>query len=308
MSRGVVGVTSRSVSAYTLSDVARICGVSQRRVRYWERTALIGVVPRAGTGERADDAAEPSFDFRDLVTVRRILDLLDQGVPLRRIRKSADAVRERFPELEPLPGFRTWRDSPRMLLHHEGAWMEPDGQLVLGFVPERGEGAVAPLAEHPGIEDAVMAARAWFERGCELDVERSTWDEADACYRRAISLDPGYADAWCNLGSLLFNRGRRDEARHHFARAVECAPRHVEAHLNLGTLCEDEGHDDRALAHYRQSLESDPLFPGVHVNMALIYEKLGLARTARVHWKRYLQLDPEGSWCRVAKHRLQIEI
>jgi Tfp pilus assembly protein PilF len=287
------------VSAYTLGDVARICGVSRRRVRYWERTALIGDL-----GRTPDAGVQPAFDFQDLVTVRRILDLLDQGVPLRRIRRSADAVRERFPELQPLPGFRTWRDVPRVLLHHEGAWMEPDGQLVLEFVPEAGAGAVAPFAEHPGVENAVLAARAWFERGCELDAERETWDEADACYRRAIALDPSYADAHCNLGSLLFNRGRRDEARVEFKRAVELSPRHVEAHLNLGTLCEEDGADERALAHYRQSLESDPLFPGVHVSMALIYEKLGLVRTSCVHWKRYLQLDPEGGWCRVARQRL----
>ena len=288
------------MSAYTLGDVARICGVSRRRVRYWERTALLGAV-----GRTPEDDAQPAFGFRDLVSVRRILGLLQQGVPLRRIRRSADAVRERFPELEPLPGFRTWRDVPRVLLHHEGAWMEPDGQLVLDFVREGIAGDVAPLVGPSGAGHALSSARAWFERGCELDVERATWDAADECYRRAIALDPGYADAHCNLGSLLFTRGRRDEARAHFARAAELAPRHVEAHLNLGTLCEEDGADERALAHYRQALESDPLFPGVHVSMALSYEKLGLTRTARVHWKRYLQLEPEGSWCRVARQRLE---
>jgi tetratricopeptide (TPR) repeat protein len=289
------------VTAYTLGDVARICGVSRRRVRYWERTALIGAADRT-----ADDGAQPSFDFRDLVSVRRILGLIEQGVPLRRIRDSADAVRERYPELEPLPVFRTWRDAPRVLLHHDGAWMEPDGQLVLDFVPEAVAGRVAALTEHPGVENALEAARAWFERGCELDIERATWDEAEACYRRALALDPGCADAFCNLGSLFFNRGRRDVARGEFERAVAVSPRHVEAHLNLGTLCEEDGDYQRALAHYRQSLESDPLFPGVHVSMALCYEKLGLLRTALVHWKRYLQLEPEGSWVRVARLRLEL--
>ena len=288
------------MTAYTLGDVARICGVSRRRVRYWERTALLGASERT-----ADDGEQPSFDFRDLVSVRRILGLIEQGVPLRRIRDSADAVRERFPELEPLPVLRTWRDAPRVLLHHQGVWMEPDGQLVLDFVPEAGAGAVAELAGHPGAEDAVSAAREWFERGCELDVERSTWDEAEACYRRALALDPGCADARCNLGSLLFNRGRRDAARAEFERAVELVPRHVEAHLNLGTLCEEDDDPRRALSHYRQSLETDPLFPGVHVSMALCYEKLGLARTALSHWRRYLQLEPEGTWKRVARQRLE---
>jgi DNA-binding transcriptional MerR regulator len=285
------------VSAYTLGDVARICGVSRRRVRYWERTALIGSTPESG--------AQTAFGFRDLVSVRSIVGLLEHGVPLRHIRRSADEVRERFPDLEPLAGLRTWQHAPRVLVHHDGAWMEPDGQLVLEFVREAASGAVEPLFVRLGAEANRIASRRWFERGCELDVERATWAEAIEAYRQAIRLDPSFADAFCNLGSVLFNQGRRELARAEFERAVELEPRHIEAHLNLGTLCEEDGADERALGHYRQALENDPLFPDVHVSMALIYEKLELMRTSRVHWRRYLHLAPEGSWARVARRRLE---
>jgi DNA-binding transcriptional MerR regulator len=296
--RARTGVFSGAVTAYTLGDVARICGVSRRRVRYWERTSLIGPTPEI--------AEQPAFGFRDLVSVRSIVGLLERGVPLRRIRRGADEVRERFPEREPLSGLRAWHGAQRLLLHHDGAWMEPDGQLVLSFVSGAGAGAVAPLAARRG-ENDFHAAREWFVRGSELDVERATWNEAAECYRRAIALDPTFADAHCNLGSLLFNRGRRDEARRHFEQTVELAPRHVEGHLNLGTLCEEDGAEERALWHYRQALESDPRFPDIHVSIALIYEKLELLRTARVHWRRYLQLEPAGSWSRVARQRLELD-
>ena len=292
-----MGVSFGAVTAYTLGDVARICGVSRRRVRYWERTALIGSTPEI--------AQQPAFGFRDLVSIRSIVGLLERGVPLRRIRRGANAVRERFPEREPLSGLRAWHGAPRLLLQHEGVWMEPDGQLVLRFVCTGVPAAVATLASRRSGEGAFYASREWFVRGSELDVERGTWDEAADCYRRAIELDPTFADAHCNLGSLLFNRGRRDDARRHFARTVELAPRHVEGHLNLGTLCEEDGDEDRALWHYRQALESDPRFPDIHVSIALIYEKLELMRTARVHWRRYLALDPSGSWSGVARQRLE---
>ena len=74
-----------SVTAYTLGDVARICGVSRRRLRYWERTALVGPLP--------DEGARTSFDFRALLSVRTIVGLLEHGVPLRRIRSSVESVR-----------------------------------------------------------------------------------------------------------------------------------------------------------------------------------------------------------------------
>jgi len=304
LSRAHTGVFFAAVTAYTLGDVARICGVSRRRVRYWERTSLIGP---ALVEAPAENALQPAFGFRDLVSVRSIIGLLERGVSLRRIRRGADVVRTRFPEREPLSGLRAWPDASRLLVHREGAWMEPDGQLVLAFVFGTAAGAVETLASHRSDEEVFHAAREWFVRGSELDLERATWNEAAQCYRRAIDLDPTFADAHCNLGSLLFNRGRRDDARRHFEQAVELAPRHVEGHLNLGTLCEEDGAEERALWHYRQALESDPRFPDIHVSIALIYEKLELLRTARVHWRRYLQLEPAGSWSRVARQRLEDE-
>jgi DNA-binding transcriptional MerR regulator len=284
------------VTAYTLGDVARICGVSRRRLRYWERTALL--VPALHAAE------QPTFGFRDLVAVRSIVGMLELGIPLRRIRRSAEAVRERFPDVEPVAALHPWQHAPGLAVHRDGRWMDPDGQLLLDFGRDPRDGGVEPLAGRLGARETLRVARAWFERGCELDTRRSTWDAAIQAYQRALELDPGFADAHCNLGSVFFNQGRRDEARICFERAVEHAPRHLEAHLNLGTLAEEQSADERALRHYRAALESDPLFPDVHVSLALLYEKLGLRRTARVHWRRYLALEPEGSWARVARSKL----
>lgn len=285
------------MNAYTLGDVARICGVSRRRVRYWKRTALLGA--------SRDEAQQTAFGFRDLVTVRSIVGLLERGIPLRRIRRSADALRARYPGLEPVAALRPWEHSPRVVLHYDGVWMEPDGQLVLEFVRDGAPAGVEELAGRRDDETRLRAARGWFERGCELDVEPEGYGGALDAYRRAIELDPGYADAYCNLGSVLFNQGRREDARLHFERAVELQSFHVEAHLNLGTYWEEAGADERALHHYRSALESDPLFPDVHVSMALVYEKLGLPRTARAHWRRYLQIDPSGSWAAIARKRVE---
>lgn len=284
------------MTAYTLGDVARICGVSRRRLRYWEQTALVGPLPRE------DD--QTAFDFRALVSVRTIVGLLESGVPLRRIRSSLEAVRARLPEIEPLPALRTWGGSERIVVRHQGVLMEPGGQLVLDL-SGGGEAAVEPLGDRGAGERARRAAATWFERGCELDTERETYEQAVQAYLRAIEADPEFADAHCNLGSVYFNQDRRDRARACFERAVELEPKHVEANLNLGTLCEDGGADELALRHYRAALESDPAYPDTHVSLALVYEKLRLPRTALAHWRRYLQLDPLGSWADLARRRLE---
>ena len=284
------------MTAYTLGDAARICGVSRRRLRYWERTAVLEPLPASLGSDQ-----QTAFDFRGLVSVRTILGLIERGVPLQRIRSSLAAVRERIPECEPLPSLRPWGERGGVVVRHEGVLMEPDGQLVLEWSSEAG---VERLTDGRGGERGRQQALDWFERGCELDTDKETYEQAAEAYRRAIDADPEFADAHCNLGSVYFNRGRRDLARDCFERAVAIEPGHVEANLNLGTIREERGADEAALRHYRAALDTDPLLPDTHVSLALVYEKLGLPRTARAHWRRYLKLDASGAWASVAQHRL----
>ncbi len=295
---GASGYTGRGVASYSLAETARILNVSPSRLRYWERTALV----RAHAGE----GAGPSFGFQELVSLRRLVRLLERGVPLRRIRTSVARLQERIPELEqPLGALRAWPFSAsRVVVRHGDAWLEPDGQLVLDFAAVAGAAAVAALPA-PDAADAPRSALGWFERGCELDAEAEESEAAAGAYRRAIALDPEFADAHCNLGTIHYNRGDREAARRHYEAAVDIDPGHLEANFNLGSLSEEEGRREAALRHYKLALRADPLFPEAHLNLALLYEKLQLSRSARDHWRRYLQLVPDGSWAEIARDRLR---
>jgi DNA-binding transcriptional MerR regulator len=290
------------VTAYTLGNVARICKISPSRLRYWNRTALLRPSGRVDS--------RPAFEFRDLVSVRAVRELVERGVPLQRIRKGVEDVRGRVPELErPLGALREWgAGSGRVVFRHAGVLMEPGGQTLLEF-DAPGEERVAPLARlrDPSLAQALARQEAldWFERGCRLDTERATFAEAIEAYGRALDADPDFADAHCNLGSIYFNQDRRAAARACFERALALEPRHLEANLNLAALLEEEGRGEAALRHYKVALAVDPLGADTHVSLALLYEKLGLARRGREHWRRYLQLEPAGAWAELARRRLQ---
>jgi len=290
------------VGGYTLGDVSRICGVAPGRLRYWRRMRLLE--PHARGRRRA------SFEFDDLVSVRTLVTLLDQGVPLRRIRRSLESLRKTMPHVErPLGGLRLWDASAmRVVLRHEGYLMEPDGQLVLDLRPaDEEQGHVTSLIRGESgqpLRTPRDVAEEWFDRGCRLDTDRATWGEALEAYRNALEADPDFADAHCNLGTIYYNQNRRGLARGCFERAIELEPLHVEAQLNLATVFEEDGRNESALHHYKRALHADPLAADTHVSLALLYEKLGLPRRARQHWRRYLQLDPEGSWADVARRHL----
>ena len=295
------------MGTYSLSDAGRILSVSPGRLGYWKRTQLVR--PPVADGE------SPGFEFPDLVSARAVLSLIEQGVPLRRIRRKLEILREQFPDLErPLSSLRLWAEgSQRMVVAHDDRLLEPEGQLVLNFEPDSEANPNAGLVAAEEVADLRRAAVIsvpvdgssidWFERGCRLDSDPDTYAEAIDAYQRALILEPGLADAHCNLGAVLYNLGRRVPARRSFERAVEYDAAHLEAHFNLGHLLEEEGEDEAALRHFLAALRVDPLHADLHANLGLLYEKQGLGDKARRHWRRYLQIEPDGPWAEVAKQR-----
>jgi tetratricopeptide (TPR) repeat protein len=292
------------VGGYTLGDVSRICGVSTRRLRYWQRTQLLGVQADAGA----------AFGFSDLVSVRRLAALLDEGVPLRRIRRSLAALRERMPEIaRPLEALRPAPGRARELVaRHHGMLVGTDGQLVLDLDADEGSDARVTAfgsrtrgADHPAVVHARDVAESWFERGCMLDTDRATYADAIAAYEQAVAVDPDFADAWCNLGTVFYNQERRGRARECFERSLELEPHHLEGHLNMAALIEEAGRPEAALVHYKRALAADPLCVDTHVSLALVFERIGLPGRGREHWRRYLQLDPDGGWADVARSHLE---
>lgn len=277
--------------------MSRILGISPSRLRYWEKTAFVR--PSVFQGAR------PAFAFQDLAGMRAALTLLARGVPLRRLRRTVDGLRRRMPELDrPLLRLRLQGDgSESVLVSHEGRLLQSDGQLVLDFRPAPAE----PVSSLPGSgtpEAEPETALSWFERGCATDSDPKTLGAAIAAYRRALVLDPDFADAHCNLGTVLYNQGHRAASRVCFERAIALAPEHLEAHFNLANVLEEEDRNEGALRHYKDATRISPCFADARLNLALLYEKLGLRRTALTHWRRYLQLEPEGPWSDVARKHL----
>ncbi|MBF0563444.1 MAG: tetratricopeptide repeat protein, partial [Alphaproteobacteria bacterium] len=65
--------------------------------------------------------------------------------------------------------------------------------------------------------------------------------EALACFDRAITLTPTYAEVWCNRGRALSMLGRSDEAVQSFVQACELTPNYTEAKDLLIKVCHADG-------------------------------------------------------------------
>jgi tetratricopeptide (TPR) repeat protein len=76
-------------------------------------------------------------------------------------------------------------------------------------------------------------------------------------------------------GNDLGQRGKWDEAIQRYRRALTMQPGYAEAHYNLGNAFAAQHKIDQALEEYQEALRLKPGLPGVHRNLCALFESLG---------------------------------
>ncbi|MBM3717843.1 MAG: MerR family transcriptional regulator [Actinobacteria bacterium] len=72
------------------TQAARIAGISYRRLDYWARTDLV----RPTAADAQGSGSRRRYNYRDLLELRVIKDLLDAGIRLESIRRVFDYMRD----------------------------------------------------------------------------------------------------------------------------------------------------------------------------------------------------------------------
>jgi Flp pilus assembly protein TadD len=117
-------------------------------------------------------------------------------------------------------------------------------------------------------------------------------DEAIAACRQAIALRPNYAEAHSNLGNALIGRGQLDEAIAAFRQAVILNPKLSEAHSNLGNSLRDKGQLDEAIVVFRQAITLNPNIPEAHYNFGIALADKGQLDEAIAAYRQATALRP----------------
>lgn len=100
-----------------------------------------------------------------------------------------------------------------------------------------------------------LYAPAWAAKGT-LARERLDWIASESHLRRALELDPTYAEANSNLGEILFALDRLEEAREYHFRAIELEPRSALYHWNIGLFAyPPTGVSETAVHHLERAAE-----------------------------------------------------
>jgi tetratricopeptide (TPR) repeat protein len=276
---------------FSPEEVQRILGLTGKQLEYWDRLRLVS--PRKELGNRF-------YDFRDLIGLRTVKQLVEEGVPANRLRRALAALREKLlhPEAS-MAELRVLSDGKDIVVERGGARLEPlSGQFVLNFeIREFGERVRVMARRGPDAEQ-------WLATALEYEAEGETRAQAIDAYEQALCLDPEKLDALLNCGTLCYEEGNLKKAAEYFSRALRVDPESALAHFNLGSVLEEVGRLEAARLHLRNAVRLDPNYPDAHYNLAFVCEKLGAYNEARKHWQAYIGLDPASPWCGYARQRL----
>jgi tetratricopeptide (TPR) repeat protein len=123
------------------------------------------------------------------------------------------------------------------------------------------------------------------------------WPEAEAGFKRALQRNPGYATAHHWYGIYLSAMGRFAESEAEFVRAKALDPLSGSIRTSFGNMLYMARRYDEAIAELGSSLEIDPGAPATYFNLAFAYHQKGLLDQAANEAQRGLQ---------VTRHRMLI--
>jgi tetratricopeptide (TPR) repeat protein len=124
-------------------------------------------------------------------------------------------------------------------------------------------------------------------------------------YEEILKIDPLYAAAYINLGTINFHLRQYARAEELYRRATEVDPAYVLAFFDLGNVLDELQRPDESIAAYRQAVALSPRYADAHYNLALAYERKGERRQALRHWQAYTKLDSCGPWAEHARGQIR---
>lgn len=150
--------------------------------------------------------------------------------------------------------------------------------------------------------------------------------QAEACYRKALEINPSHLQANAALAGLLSRQNKNSEAVEHYRRAVEIMPTNpqyhyalgvmlvrmrnyaeataslrtavqlnpafADAHYQLGKALLESGHTAQALAEFRNTVIMKPDHSAAHTDLGVLFATAGRLPEAVAHFREALKTNP----------------
>ena len=284
------------MTSYSRQDVLRILQIGSRQLQGWERA---GIVPQ-----------QQSYSFQDLGQLRILRALREEDVSVASIRHSIVAMKAVAGMANPLREASLVRTGTRLAFRHRGAMVDPiRRQLLFDFERlEQQMGKPSASSEPAPLRVPVVGAprsvQEIFLKAVQAE-EAGEKMRAIKLYQEIMELDPSFAPAWINLGTIHFHLREFGCAEQLYRRATEIDPNYVLAFFDLGNVLDELQRPDESITAYRRAVALAPGYADAHYNLALAHERKGEERAALRHWQAYARMDKSGPWADHARGQIR---
>jgi len=119
------------------------------------------------------------------------------------------------------------------------------------------------------------------------------FDAAIRSYKKALKINPVYADAYSNMGNALKGKGDLEEAIQSYKQALKIKPDYAQAYNNMGNALKDKGDLEEAIQSYKQALKIKPDYAQAYSNMGNALKSQGDVEAAIDSFKQALKIKPD---------------
>jgi len=101
------------------------------------------------------------------------------------------------------------------------------------------------------------------------------FDAAIDSYKKALKINPEYAEVYSNMGAALNDKGDQDAAISSCKQALKIKPNYAEAYFNIGNALRDKDDLDAAVCSYKQALKIKPDYAKAYYQMSITLNNKG---------------------------------
>jgi protein O-GlcNAc transferase len=145
-------------------------------------------------------------------------------------------------------------------------------------------------------EEALTGPRADLEDAIgTMEAQQEKWDQAQAHFERALSIDQNFARARIHLAVLYRTQQNLSKSLDTLAPLIALDPPNSEALLENGRTLASAGKDGDAVESFLKAAKANPDLPGVQLELAMALQRLGKQQEAVPWFEQAVDRDPHNT-------------
>lgn len=157
------------------------------------------------------------------------------------------------------------------------------------------------------IEKSPNKARPHLSLGAAY-AEYGRYDEANAQYKKSLSLKPAYVspETFLNMGVLYAIKGQFANALSMYKILLLLYPKYADGYNDMGVVYYKQGQPDTALKYFNTAVMLQPDNVVYYINIGKVYVAKGMLDKASATYDRILQIEPDLKDDKKVEHRVRI--